>query len=71
MTTTNTTPNAETLYTILYHDGAEACSTLALASECCRESSIGADIHSTEPTDGTHDGPAIGWIAPNGAVTML
>ena len=71
MTTTNATPNAETLYTILYHDGAEACSTLALASECCRESSIGADVHSTAPTDGTHDGPAIGWIAPNGAVTML
>ena len=68
---TNTTPNAETLYTILYHDGAEACSTLALASECCRESSIGADVHSTAPPAGTHDGPALGWIAPHGAVTML
>jgi hypothetical protein len=71
MTTTNATPNAETLYTILYHDGAEACSTLALASECCRESGLGADVHSTHPTDGTHDGPAIGFIAADGAVTMF
>ena len=68
---TNTTLNTETLYTILYHDGAEACSTLALASECCRESGLGADVHSTHPTDGTHDGPALGFIAVDGAVTMF
>lgn len=68
MTTTNT--GAETLYTIIYHDGCDALSTLALASECCRESGIGADIHSTEPTDGTFDGPAIGFITADGTVTM-
>jgi hypothetical protein len=71
MTTTNTARAAETLYTILYHDGSEACSTLALASECCAADGIGADVHSTEPTDGTHDGPAIGFIAADGAVTMF
>ena len=68
MTTTTAT---ETLYTILYHDGSEAVSTLALASECCAADGIGADVHSTEPTDGTHDGPAIGFIAADGAVTMF
>lgn len=71
MTTTNTARAAETLYTIIYHDGCDALSTLALASECCRESNLGADIHSTEPTDGTPDGPAIGCIAADGAVTMF
>lgn len=68
MTTTTAT---ETLYTILYHDGSEAVSTLALASECCAADGIGADVHSTEPTDGTHDGPAIGFIAADGTVTMF
>jgi len=61
----------ETLFTILYHDGCEALSTLADASACCAADGLGADIHSTTPTDGTHDGPAIGWIAANGTVTML
>ena len=69
MTTTNTA--TETFYTIIYHDGSEALSTLALASECCAADGIGADIHSTEPTDGTHDGPAVGFIAADGAVTMF
>lgn len=70
-TTMTTTTTTETLYTILYHDGGEACSTLALASECCAADGIGADVHSTHPTDGTHDGPAIGFIANDGAVTMF
>lgn len=59
------------LFTIIYHDGCDALSTLAHASECCRDSNLGADIHSTEPTDGTYDGPAIGWISADGTVTML
>ena len=70
-TNLSTTTATAALYTILYHDGSEAVSTLALASECCAADGIGADVHSTEPTDGTHDGPAIGFIAADGTVMMF